>query len=75
MKGSVKNITDYGVFVDLGGLDGLLHVTDLSWERVSHPSEMFSIGQEIEVVVTKYDKESKRISLGLKQLLRIHGIM
>ena len=68
LKGSVKNITDYGVFVDLGGLDGLLHVTDLSWERVSHPSEMFSIGQEIEVVVTKYDKESKRISLGLKQL-------
>ena len=68
LKGSVKNITDYGVFVDLGGLDGLLHVTDLSWERVNHPSEMFSIGQEIEVVVTKYDKESKRISLGLKQL-------
>ncbi len=68
LKGSVKNITDYGVFVDLGGLDGLLHVTDLSWERVSHPSEMFSIGQEIEVIVTKYDKETKRISLGLKQL-------
>ena len=68
LKGSVKNITDYGVFVDLGGLDGLLHVTDLSWERVNHPSEMFNIGQEIEVIVTKYDKETKRISLGLKQL-------
>jgi len=68
LKGTVKNITDYGVFVDLGGLDGLLHVTDLSWERVNHPSEMFSVGQEIEVIVTKYDKDSKRISLGLKQL-------
>ena len=68
LKGTVKNITDYGVFVDLGGLDGLIHVTDLSWERVNHPSEMFSIGQEIEVLVTKYDKESNRISLGLKQL-------
>ena len=68
LKGIVKNITDYGVFVDLGGLDGLLHVTDLSWERVNHPSEMFNIGQEIEVLVTKYDKETKRISLGMKQL-------
>ena len=68
LKGTVKNITDYGVFVDLGGLDGLLHVTDLSWERVNHPSEMFNVGQEIEVLVTKYDKDNKRISLGLKQL-------
>ena len=68
LKGIVKNITDYGVFVDLGGLDGLLHVTDLSWERVNHPSEMFNIGQEIEVLITKYDKENKRISLGHKQL-------
>ena len=68
LKGVVKNITDYGVFVDLGGMDGLIHVTDISWERVNHPSEMFNIGQEIEVLVTKYDKETKRISLGMKQL-------
>ena len=68
LKGMVKNITDYGVFVDLGGLDGLLHVTDLSWERVNHPSEILKIGDEIEVLVIKYDQESKRISLGMKQL-------
>lgn len=68
LKGTVKNITDYGVFVDLGGMDGLIHVTDLSWERVNHPSEMFNVGDNIEVVVTKYDKENNRISLGLKQL-------
>ena len=68
LKGIVKNITDYGVFVDLGGLDGLLHVTDLSWERVNHPSEILKIGDEIEVLVIKYDQESKRISLGMKQL-------
>ena len=70
LKGTVKNITDYGVFVDLGGMDGLIHVTDLSWERVNHPSEMFSIGEQIEVIVTKYDKENNRISLGLKQLTK-----
>ncbi len=68
LKGIVKNITDYGVFVDLGGLDGLLHVTDLSWERVNHPSEILNVGDEIEVLVIKYDQESKRISLGMKQL-------
>ena len=68
LKGVVKNITDYGVFVDLGGMDGLIHVTDISWERVNHPSEMFKIGEDIEVVVIKYDKENNRISLGLKQL-------
>lgn len=68
LKGVIKNITDYGVFVDLGGLDGLIHVTDLSWERVNHPSEKFDVGQEIEVIVTKYDKDNNRISLGLKQL-------
>ncbi len=68
LKGTIKNITDYGVFVDLGGLDGLIHVTDLSWERVNHPAEMFNVGEEIEVIVTKYDKENNRISLGLKQL-------
>ena len=68
LKGTVKNITDYGVFVDLGGMDGLIHVTDISWERVNHPSEMFKIGEEIKVIVIKYDKENNRISLGLKQL-------
>ena len=68
LKGVVKNITDYGVFVDLGGMDGLIHVTDISWERVNHPSEMFNIGEDIEVIVIKYDKENNRISLGLKQL-------
>jgi len=68
LKGVVKNITDYGVFVDLGGMDGLIHVTDISWERVNHPSEMFKIGENIEVIVIKYDKENNRISLGLKQL-------
>jgi len=68
LKGTVKNITDYGIFVDLGGLDGLIHVTDLSWERVNHPSEKFNVGEEIEVIVTKHDKENNRISLGLKQL-------
>ena len=68
LKGVVKNITDYGVFVDLGGMDGLIHVTDISWERVNHPSEMFKIGEDLEVIVIKYDKENNRISLGLKQL-------
>ncbi len=68
LKGVVKNITDYGVFVDLGGMDGLLHVTDLSWERVNHPSEVLKVGDEIDVLVIKYDKETKRISLGIKQL-------
>ena len=68
LKGIVKNITDYGVFVDLGGMDGLLHVTDLSWERVNHPSEVLKVGEEIDVLVIKYDKETKRISLGIKQL-------
>ena len=72
LKGNVKNITDYGVFVDLGGLDGLVHVTDLSWERVNHPSEMFQIGQEIEVIVTKYDTENNRISLGIKPVSYTH---
>ena len=70
LNGIVKNITDYGVFVDLGGLDGLLHVTDLSWERVNHPTEILKVGDEIEVLVIKYDKETKRISLGMKQLTK-----
>jgi small subunit ribosomal protein S1 len=68
VRGAVKNITDYGVFVDLGGIDGLLHVTDLSWGRISHPSELFNVGDEITVKVLKYDREKERVSLGYKQL-------
>ncbi|MCZ6513672.1 MAG: 30S ribosomal protein S1 [Nitrospinae bacterium] len=68
VEGIVKNITDYGVFVDLGGIDGLLHITDMSWGRVNHPSEMFSIGDKVTVMVLKYDKEKERVSLGLKQI-------
>ncbi len=67
IEGAVKNITDYGAFLDLGGIDGLLHITDISWGRVGHPSDMFSVGDRLEVLVLKYDKESGRISLGLKQ--------
>jgi predicted RNA-binding protein with RPS1 domain len=67
LPGVVKNITDYGVFVDLGGIDGLLHITDISWGRVNHPSEHFSIGDEIEIVVLKFDPETERVSLGYKQ--------
>jgi len=67
VKGLVKNITYYGVFVDLGGIDGLLHITDMSWGRVNHPSEMFKIGDEVEVKVLKFEKETERVSLGLKQ--------
>jgi small subunit ribosomal protein S1 len=68
LKGVVKNITDYGVFIDLGHIDGLLHITDISWGRVSHPSDVFNVGDEIDVVVLKYDRERQRISLGMKQL-------
>lgn len=68
LKGTVKNITDYGAFVDLGSVDGLLHVTDISWSRINHPSEMLNFGQEIEVMVIKYNEDTKRISLGMKQL-------
>jgi small subunit ribosomal protein S1 len=67
IQGLVKNITDYGAFIDLGGIDGLLHITDMSWGRVGHPSEMFNIGDKVEVTVLKYDRETGRISLGLKQ--------
>lgn len=70
LKGIVKNLTDYGAFVDLGGIDGLLHITDMSWGRINHPSEMFSIGDEVEVIVLKYDKETERVSLGKKQLTK-----
>ncbi|HIH2762560.1 MAG TPA: 30S ribosomal protein S1 [Candidatus Azoamicus sp. MARI] len=68
IKGIIKNITDYGVFIDLGGLDGLLHITDMSWRRVKHPSNLVKIGDEIKVKVLKFDKETNRVSLGLKQL-------
>ena len=68
ITGTVKNITEYGIFVDLGGIDGLLHITDMSWGRVNHPSEMFSMGDKIEVMVLKFDKEKERVSLGLKQI-------
>jgi small subunit ribosomal protein S1 len=68
VHGTVKNITDYGVFIDLGGIDGLLHVTDLSWGRVNHPSELFNVGDEINVKILKYDREKERVSLGFKQL-------
>ena len=68
IKGIVKNITDYGAFLDLGGVDGLLHITDMAWKRVRHPSELINIGDEIDVKVLKFDKEKTRVSLGLKQL-------
>jgi len=68
VKGIVKNLTDYGAFLDLGGVDGLLHITDMAWKRVKHPSEIVAIGDEIDVRVLKFDKEKTRVSLGLKQL-------
>jgi len=68
LRGTVKNLTDYGAFVDLGGLDGLLHVTDMSWGRVNHPSDLVKAGEEIDVVVLKFDRETERVSLGTKQL-------
>jgi small subunit ribosomal protein S1 len=68
VKGIVKNLTDYGAFVDLGGIDGLLHITDMAWKRVKHPSEVVAIGDEIEVQVLKFDKDRERVSLGLKQM-------
>ncbi len=68
IKGVVKNLTDYGAFVDLGGIDGLLHITDMAWKRVKHPSEVVEIGQEITVKVLKFDREKMRVSLGLKQM-------
>ena len=68
VKGIVKNITDYGAFVDLGGIDGLLHITDLAWRRVKHPSEVLAVGDEVTAKVLKFDNEKNRVSLGLKQL-------
>jgi len=68
LQGIVKNLTDYGAFIDLGGIDGLLHITDMSWGRISHPSEMLNVGDEIRVVVLKFDAQTERVSLGLKQI-------
>ncbi|MDB6062060.1 MAG: rpsA [Verrucomicrobiaceae bacterium] len=68
VKGIVKNLTDYGAFVDLGGVDGLLHITDMAWKRIKHPSEIVNVGDEIEVKILKFDRERNRVSLGLKQL-------
>ncbi len=68
VRGVVKNLTDYGAFVDLGGIDGLLHITDMAWKRVKHPSEVVKVGEEIEVRILKFDRERQRVSLGLKQL-------
>jgi small subunit ribosomal protein S1 len=68
VKGMVKNLTDYGAFVDLGGIDGLLHITDMAWKRVKHPSEVVEVGQEIDVKILKFDRERQRVSLGMKQL-------
>ena len=68
VKGVVKNITDYGAFIDLGGIDGLLHITDMSWGRVKHPSNLITLGDEIEVKILKFDAEKERVSLGLKQV-------
>ncbi len=67
IKGVIKNITDYGVFVDLGGIDGLLHISDISWGRINHPSEFFAIGDEVEVIILKYDEDNERVTLGYKQ--------
>ncbi len=67
LVGVVKNIADYGVFIDLGGIDGLLHISDISWGRINHPSEFFSVGDEVEVIVLKYDEENERVTLGYKQ--------
>ena len=69
VKGVVKNLTDYGAFVDLGGIDGLLHITDISWSRINHPSEAIKIGEQLDVKVIKYDAEEKKVSLGIKQLI------
>ncbi len=68
LRGTVKNLTEYGAFIDLGGIDGLLHITDMAWGRISHPSEKFQIGDEVDVVVLKFDRERERVSLGFKQL-------
>src|ERR671932_1082491 len=69
VEGQIKNLTDYGAFVDLGGIDGLLHVTDMSWGRLQNPAELFKVGENVQVKVLKFDKERERVSLGYKQML------
>ena len=69
LEGTVKNITDYGAFVDLGGIDGLLHITDMAWGRLQHPSEVLKVGEKVKVVVLKYDQGRERVSLGIKQIM------
>src|SRR5574341_2667805 len=69
IRGKVKNLTAYGAFIDLGGLDGLLHITDMSWGRIGHPSELFQVADEVEVVVLRFDRQTERVSLGYKQRL------
>ena len=69
LKGTVKRIVDYGAFIDIGGVDGLAHISDLSWERVKHPSDVLTVGQELDVLVKKFDKETKRISLSVKDTM------
>ena len=69
VEGQIKNLTDYGAFVDLGGIDGLLHVTDMSWGRLQNPGEMFKVGENVQVKVLKFDKDRERVSLGFNQLL------
>ena len=68
LNGIVKNLTDYGAFIDLGGIDGLFHITDISWKRVKHPSELLTVGQDVKVKVLSFDSERNRVSLGMKQL-------
>ena len=70
IKGTVKNLTDYGAFIDLGGMDGLVHITDVTWKRINHPSEFLKVGEEIETKILKFDEETKRLSLGIKQLTK-----
>ena len=68
IKGKIKNITDYGAFIDLGGIDGLVHVTDISWKKINHPTEILTLGKEIDVKILKFDEQNVRLSLGIKQL-------
>ena len=68
IEGKVKNLTDYGAFIDLGGLDGLVHITDISWTKINNPSEILTLGQDVKVKVLKFDEELSRLSLGIKQL-------
>ena len=74
VKGIVKNLTDYGAFVDLGGVDGLLHITDMAWKRIKHPSEIVEVGQEIDVKILKFDRERNRVSWVSSNWVKIHGL-